>query len=588
MKALTLIVIILSISFSAVKAQQPTVESLIKSWKVKDNTQSFKAEETYAQLKQKTGYAAHQKLMANLYSYLRSHPDDRLKVRIDMYDILGKKEYNKPVNEADSVRLYEDIMIAHKLEDEQLKSELYTLYAEVGHNNYVLYNLKALELQKKIGLAHFKFVHNRYFNASYGLYNNNEYQQSIDYGLQCLQYKDVAPETWDPRVYLFQLDIVGASYLKLAKYDSCIYYYRQILDTLHKKPDSSPYIQKLWLGIASGNIGHALILKGEEQAGIPMVQQWLLSSTEFNSYNNISKSLNVLAAVDWQHKEYAAALQKWKSSYIAAEKVGNYIDEFKIEALEGIVKSYRTLHNPDSAYKYGDLADKLSKERLLAINSKKLSVMKTQMAFDDMQVNLQDMSNHLKQERTIRNFSLIAIVLLTIISLLIYNRQKLTAQLLLSKQETAKKEISDAKTQLAEFAKHIRQKQQLVHRLQLVIRQNNYANEEEEGSIHNDLSNYVLVTDEEWVKFKEAFSKAYPLFFIRLKEIVERITPAEERLASLIFLQLSNKQIANTLGISTDSVARSKRRLKSRINLPSDTKLEDYISTLNESPLTYG
>ncbi|EEI90700.1 hypothetical protein HMPREF0765_3616 [Sphingobacterium spiritivorum ATCC 33300] len=55
MKALTLIVIILSISFSAVKAQQPTVESLVKSWKVKDNTQSFKAEETYAQLKQKTG-----------------------------------------------------------------------------------------------------------------------------------------------------------------------------------------------------------------------------------------------------------------------------------------------------------------------------------------------------------------------------------------------------------------------------------------------------------------------------------------------------------------------------------------------------
>lgn len=35
--------------------------------------------------------------------------------------------------------------------------------------------------------------------------------------------------------------------------------------------------------------------------------------------------------------------------------------------------------------------------------------------------------------------------------------------------------------QLAEFAKHIRQKQQLVHRLQLVIRQNNYPNEEEEG-----------------------------------------------------------------------------------------------------------
>ncbi|SUJ28834.1 Uncharacterised protein [Sphingobacterium spiritivorum] len=165
MKALTLIVIILSISFSAVKAQQPTVESLVKAWKVKDKTQSFKAEETYAQLKQKTGYTAHQKLMANLYSYLSSHPDDRLKVRIDMYDILGKKEYNKPVNEEDSVRLYEDIMIAHKLEDEQLKSELYTLYAEVGHNNYVLYNLKALELQKKNRLGAFQICSQQIFQC---------------------------------------------------------------------------------------------------------------------------------------------------------------------------------------------------------------------------------------------------------------------------------------------------------------------------------------------------------------------------------------------------------------------------------------
>ncbi|HEY1202017.1 MAG TPA: LuxR C-terminal-related transcriptional regulator [Niastella sp.] len=48
-----------------------------------------------------------------------------------------------------------------------------------------------------------------------------------------------------------------------------------------------------------------------------------------------------------------------------------------------------------------------------------------------------------------------------------------------------------------------------------------------------------------------------------------------------MYLDLSNQQIANTLGISKDSVTRGKRRLKQRLNLQSDDVLEVYIRDLN-------
>jgi hypothetical protein len=53
-----------------------------------------------------------------------------------------------------------------------------------------------------------------------------------------------------------------------------------------------------------------------------------------------------------------------------------------------------------------------------------------------------------------------------------------------------------------------------------------------------------------------------------------------ERLAALIFLQLNNYQIANALGIGKESVARSKRRLRTILKLAADESLEDHVKTL--------
>ena len=188
---------------------------------------------------------------------------------------------------------------------------------------------------------------------------------------------------------------------------------------------------------------------------------------------------------------------------------------------------------------------------------------------------------NLKQTRTA---IFIAIALLSIIGWLLYNRQALKIRLEKQQRaleaEQAHNAVEKAKQSLQQFRSQMLEKDKLIENLSLSLKKNKLQNNFDEKLVNKNLLEYVLVTDEEWRRFKEDFNKVYPLFYPRLHAVLPDLTSAEERLASLIFLQMSNKEIANTLGISADSVARSKRRLKQRLPLAEDQSLETYILSL--------
>ena len=58
------------------------------------------------------------------------------------------------------------------------------------------------------------------------------------------------------------------------------------------------------------------------------------------------------------------------------------------------------------------------------------------------------------------------------------------------------------------------------------------------------------------------------------------ITIAEQRMAALIRLHLTTRQMASLLGISPNSVNKTKQRLRQRFNLPADLNVEEFIIKL--------
>ena len=96
------------------------------------------------------------------------------------------------------------------------------------------------------------------------------------------------------------------------------------------------------------------------------------------------------------------------------------------------------------------------------------------------------------------------------------------------------------------------------------------------------LLNSVLLTENDWSDFKKVFDKLHYGFLPVLKMKHPDLTEGEKRLAVLIKLRLSNKEMACMLGISPNSIVKSRYRLKKKLlsSVDSDISLEDYIKKL--------
>ena len=99
-------------------------------------------------------------------------------------------------------------------------------------------------------------------------------------------------------------------------------------------------------------------------------------------------------------------------------------------------------------------------------------------------------------------------------------------------------------------------------------------------SILSDITRLTILTETDWSEFKSIFETMYPGFFIKLTNKFPEITSAEQRMAALTRLHLSSRQIASMLGISIDSVHKSRQRLRQRFKVGTETNLDEMVAAL--------
>lgn len=91
-------------------------------------------------------------------------------------------------------------------------------------------------------------------------------------------------------------------------------------------------------------------------------------------------------------------------------------------------------------------------------------------------------------------------------------------------------------------------------------------------SIDNNINN-----EDDWNFFEEAFNNADKDFLKKIKDIHPKLTPNDLRLCAYLRLNLSSKEIASLLNISSKSVEIKRYRLRKRMNLDHKTNLISYI-----------
>ncbi len=141
--------------------------------------------------------------------------------------------------------------------------------------------------------------------------------------------------------------------------------------------------------------------------------------------------------------------------------------------------------------------------------------------------------------------------------------------------------LTESKKQQLEFyTRSLIEKSEIIDRISMELERLQSRAGEEQVTKFSDILNAHILTDDDWTKFKKTFEEFYPTFFANLRYRFPDITAAELRLSALIKINLSLKEAANTLGISTESVKKSRYRLKKKIALAESDSLEEYIRAI--------
>jgi len=464
---------------------------------------------------------------------------------------------------------------AFNTDDESLIAFTYfmcgTLMASIREMEYtVTYLLNGQETYDRIGQPA-REQYYKWIIIGEVLFHCHEFDKSIYYTRKGIEiYDDSSARADYFRARFF--NTIGQDYEKLSKLDSALWYYEKSLQLSNKVNDS------VWIGINNGFIGDVLFKKKEYGKALPHLQ----INYAFNKARetaHAAKSLQYIARIDLEHGKMDSALLKARQSLrlIETSNAGSYLQQkdFLDLVYQTNAEVYRTKGNIDSFYHYNQLHTALhdSIQQVATLSSMKM----TQLRIEN-ENNFRATKALQKERRTEnlkRNFLIVFITLVFVILFLYINRMRLKHSL---KNQIAEAELKSAREQMEIFTTNIKEKTNLVEKLNQQLESKHVSSEQ--SKLLQDIANQTILTDDDWNNFKRLFEKIYPGFFVNLKQMAPDITSAEQRMAAITRLNITGRQMASMLGISVDSVHKTRQRLRQRLHIQGDETLEKAIAVL--------
>lgn len=236
------------------------------------------------------------------------------------------------------------------------------------------------------------------------------------------------------------------------------------------------------------------------------------------------------------------------------------------------------------------LQAKLQKEVVEEIEIR-YNVEKKDMELQQNEIKIQNLQKDNKI-KTITSVSAIVLFILTLLMLLflykfVIIKSKRKAEKLLYEKSAFEKDANIARLELSKAEEEINHQTKLILEKNILInkikeeldsiKEYGTANQTLEIQKISELLSSRIIREEDWYEFKKRFELVHPDFITKLNVQFGKLSAAETRLACLIKLSISNKDIAAMLGISPDSVLKSRYRFKKKLNLNDDEQLDSTI-----------
>lgn len=360
------------------------------------------------------------------------------------------------------------------------------------------------------------------------------------------------------------LEQVSLTYGKLDDFKNAERYHLLAVPLIEK------YGGAVQLGATLNNYGNILSWRDKEAEAIPFHERSIAIYQELGKVKEQTKAMNNLAHALRVVGQYDRA-QEILQNCIEINKKNNFLESLRtnyanMSVLYDSLRDYRmTNQYLNKYYTLNDSLIGVKTQQKIAELELKYETQQKELALEKSKLALQTAQRKLEQRTTMVLF----ILLLAGLALWRWRIQTRQAKIELENNRQNLKELTrillDKNKQLAE----LKDKNGRIH-------SGNNLNTSPEDFQENVFAQNIL-TEADWTSFKIYFEKVHPGYLQQLRNNYPALTDAEERLFLFIKLQLKTKETANILGISTDSVKKTRSRLRKKLALTQEIRLEKFI-----------
>lgn len=466
---------------------------------------------------------------------------------------------------------------AYRLNDYYMIAEFSRWYGEMLNSMgekplAALYCMNSLKIQEEMGFEHFPNVQRFYLTTAELLYVTRNYRAAANYYLRAFT---LSPEENDNKEYYANsLNTLGKCYHHIKQYDSSLYYYRQCMAYVKKTG-----IKDDWYYSASDNRFEPFLeLKMYDSCKViadDLYKEGLPADNDL-----LTSACYMYARIAIRNRQFDEGL-KW--SLKSEQYAGTGAEKRLLAVYYDIAYCYEKLGKMDKALPYYKRNRELMEVNEQMSRKADVSFLEAQSNFEKTQAHYIKIKQDKENQLRLRNLltGLLVAVALVVLFVLNKKRKKIDKARQQAEQQSHffKTKYQSATQQLEAFRNDIIEKNTLIDRLQEEL-ENRQLTADKNVETITKLSSQVLLTENDWQQFKTTFDSVYPHFFTTLKTSYSEITNAELRMASLIKLNFDTRHIASMLGISQDSVHKTRYRLRKRINDNGIASLEELIAAL--------
>lgn len=350
-------------------------------------------------------------------------------------------------------------------------------------------------------------------------------------------------------------------YSKAIEYAQKVLRFNQHLPADATDPEAG-WRARFWQGFSSLSIADMMLQQGKREEVERYADQgyaWSRVETAGSpraAYIAEYEALQVYIPIKLEFGKLAEAGALLKRSKELKEMLGVRwdISIFKhIKFYENLARYEEMLGRPADALHYTKLARELQDSLDRRNDIRKFEQINQRLAAEKYTEQLRLVEAEKEFQEELRNAAFVLLALVLALSFAWFRRQRRLRQ-------QKEQELEAAQKDLVDLTQRLREKSELLENLRVEI---------SDRSVNGERSQYLeqlftsmILTEEDWRRFRAVFEKVHPNFMKEQKALYPGLTPAELRYLVLEHLELSTHEMANMLGVSDNTIRQTRARLR--------------------------